>query len=74
MLRAGSFYRPIFCWSDFYTYIHIFSVEVVGKFPDESEAKKYNISVEKPIWLPTSEENVSWYEDFLPKLKNKWTL
>jgi len=43
------------------------SMEIVGKYPSGVEAKRFNISAEKPSWLPTSEEDS---EGFVDKLKN----
>ena len=64
----------IIIYNFFLTYPFCCSIEVVGKFPSENEAKKYNISLDKPIWLPTSGEDLTWYTEFFSKLMTMWPL
>ena len=49
-----------------------FSIEFVGRFPEEAEAEMFNIRTDKQIWLPTYENNVPWFNKFFPTLKNQW--
>ena len=50
----------------------IYSIEFVGRFPEEAEAEMYNIKTDEPMWLPTDVNNVPWFNQFFPTLKNHW--
>ena len=57
---------------DLYQWLIFFSIEIVGRFPEEAEAEKFNIRTDIPIWLPTDVTSIPWFNQFIPALKAQW--
>ena len=38
---------------------------MLGRFPNEREVELYSIPKDVPTWLPSGEEDLPWFENFL---------
>ena len=47
------------------------TAEILGRFPSDEEAKKYDIPEKIPVWLPTGVEILSWFDEFITKNKKQ---
>jgi len=49
------------------------SIEILGRYPTEAEAKDYNIPLDIPVWLPVKDENIPWFKQFFINNKQHFT-
>ena len=47
-----------------------FSLGMIGRFTTPLDKDKYNLPVDTPWWLPTSDDPAPWFDTMLPALKD----
>ena len=55
----------------FILYIILYSIGLIGRMANRTDAERFGIPVDCMFWLPTSEEEceITWYRKILPGLK-----